>query len=59
MNPDWQETTHLVVYEISVAKHLNLCCDFWEKNPASELQVQCSVQPLAMLPLYVYIDRPP
>ena len=24
MNPDWQETTHLVIYKISVAEHLKL-----------------------------------
>ena len=24
MNPDWQETTHLLIYKISVAEHLKL-----------------------------------
>lgn len=59
MNPDWQETTHLVIYKISVAEHLKLWLlrkksSLWTASPVFD-----SVQPLAMLPLYVYIDKPP
>ena len=53
MNPDWQETTHLVIYKISVAEHLKL----WLLRKKSSLWTASPVFSAALrdaAPLRVY-----
>lgn len=53
MNPDWQETTHLVIYKISVAEHLKL----WLLRKKSSLWTASPVVSAALgdaAPLRVY-----